>query len=83
MLIYLLIINAVGFLVMLIDKQKAKKNRWRIPEKTLFGVALIGGSAGCLLGMYAVRHKTKHKAFTIGMPVILIVQAFLLWYIMK
>lgn len=83
MLIYLLIINAVGFLVMLIDKQKAKKNRWRIPEKTLFGVALIGGSAGCLLGMYAVRHKTKHKSFTIGMPVILIVQAFLLWYIMK
>lgn len=83
MLIYLLIINAVGFLVMLIDKQKAKKNRWRIPEKTLFGVALIGGSAGCILGMYAVRHKTKHKSFTIGMPVILIVQAFLLWYIMK
>ena len=47
MLIYLLIINAVGFAVMLIDKQKAKKNRWRIPEKTLFGIALIGGSVGC------------------------------------
>lgn len=74
MLIYLLIINAVGFVVMLIDKRKAKKNRWRIPEKTLFGVALIGGSAGCLLGMYTVRHKTKHKSFTIGMPAILILQ---------
>jgi len=78
MLIYLLIINAVGFTVMLVDKHKAKKNRWRIPEKTLFGVALIGGSAGCILGMYTVRHKTKHKSFTIGMPAILIAQVVLL-----
>ena len=83
MLIYLLIINAVGFTVMLIDKHKAKKNRWRIPEKTLFGVALIGGSVGCILGMYTVRHKTKHKSFTIGMPAILIVQLLLAFLIMK
>ena len=78
MLIYLLIINALGFLIMLIDKNRARKKRWRIPEKTLFGVALIGGSVGCILGMYTVRHKTKHKSFTIGMPAILIVQAVLL-----
>lgn len=78
MLIYLLIINAVGFTVMLLDKHKAKKNRWRIPEKTLFGIALVGGSVGCILGMYTARHKTKHKTFTIGMPAILIVQAVLL-----
>lgn len=83
MLIYLLIINAVGFAVMLIDKQKAKKNRWRIPEKTLFGVALIGGSVGCIMGMYTVRHKTKHKSFIIGMPVILLAQAFLFWFLKK
>jgi uncharacterized membrane protein YsdA (DUF1294 family) len=83
MLIYLLIINAVGFAVMLIDKQKAKKNRWRIPEKTLFGVALIGGSVGCIMGMYIVRHKTKHKSFVIGMPVILLAQAFLFWFLKK
>ena len=83
MLIYLLIINAVGFAVMLIDKQKAKKNRWRIPEKTLFGIALIGGSVGCIMGMYTVRHKTKHKHFVIGMPVILLAQAFLFWFLKK
>ena len=70
-------------MVMLIDKHKAKKNRWRIPEKTLFGVALIGGSAGCILGMYTVRHKTKHKSFTIGMPIILIAQLLLAFLIMK
>lgn len=74
MLIYLCIVNAAGFLLMLLDKLKAKKNLWRIPEATLFTVAAIGGSLGCILGMYTVRHKTKHPKFTIGMPVILAIQ---------
>ena len=74
MLIYLCIINAAGFMLMLLDKWKAKKNLWRIPEATLFTVAVIGGSLGCILGMYTVRHKTKHLKFTIGMPLILAVQ---------
>ena len=74
MLIYLCIVNAAGFLLMLLDKLKAKKNLWRIPEATLFTVAAIGGSLGCILGMYTVRHKTKHPKFTIGMPLILSVQ---------
>lgn len=74
MLIYLCIFNAIGFLLMLVDKFKAKKNLWRIPEATLFTVAIIGGSLGCILGMYAVRHKTMHLKFTVGMPVILAVQ---------
>lgn len=74
MLIYLCIVNALGFLLMLADKLKAKKNLWRIPEATLFTVAVIGGSLGCILGMYTVRHKTKHLKFTIGMPLILAVQ---------
>lgn len=74
MLIYLCIVNAFGFLLMLADKLKAKKNLWRIPEATLFTVAVIGGSFGCILGMYTVRHKTKHLKFTIGMPLILAVQ---------
>jgi len=73
-LLYLLIINALGFLLMLVDKYKAKKNLWRIPEKTLFAAALLGGSIGSLLGMYAVRHKTQHKTFTLGMPLILALQ---------
>ena len=74
LLVYLLIINAVGFILMLVDKIKAKKNLWRIPEATLFQVAALGGSIGSLLGMYAVRHKTKHIKFILGMPLILAVQ---------
>ncbi len=74
LLLYLCIINAVGFLLMLIDKQKAKKRQWRIPEKTLIGVAIIGGSIGSLLGMYTFRHKTRHVKFTAGIPAILILQ---------
>lgn len=76
-LLYLLIINASGFLLMLIDKRKAKHNRWRIPEATLMGVAVLGGSIGSLLGMYTVRHKTQHLKFTVGIPVILVAQIFL------
>ena len=72
--LYLLIINAAGFVLMLIDKWKAKKNRWRIPEATLMTVAALGGSIGSLLGMYTVRHKTQHLKFTLGIPVILAVQ---------
>lgn len=74
MLIYLCIINALGFMLMLLDKRKAKKNLWRIPEATLFAVAVLGGSLGSLLGMYTVRHKTRHLKFTVGMPLILAVQ---------
>ena len=72
--LYLLIINAAGFLLMLIDKVKAKKNLWRIPEKTLFLTAIFGGSIGSLAGMYLFRHKTQHPTFTLGMPLILAVQ---------
>lgn len=73
-LLYLLLINAAGFLLMLVDKLKAKKNLWRIPEKTLFLVAALGGSVGSLLGMHLVRHKTQHLTFTLGMPLILALQ---------
>lgn len=75
--IYLLSINALGFLLMLIDKQKARKKKWRIPEATLMGVAALGGSIGALIGMYTFRHKTLHKKFTIGIPAILIAQLLL------
>ena len=73
-LAYLLLINAAAFLLMLADKRKAKKNRWRIPERTLIGSAVLGGSVGALLGMYAFRHKTRHLKFTLGVPAILIAQ---------
>lgn len=71
---YLLLINALGWLIMLADKRKARKNQWRISEGTLVAVAMLGGSLGILLGMYTWRHKTKHAKFTVGIPVILAVQ---------
>ena len=63
--IYLSLINALALLLMLADKHKAKKKLWRIPEATLMTVAALGGSVGSLLGMYTVRHKTKHPKFTV------------------
>lgn len=77
LLLYLLIINALGLLLMLADKRKAQKNLWRIPERTLMTVAALGGSLGCLIGMYAFRHKTRHRKFVIGVPVLLILQLLL------
>ena len=73
-LLYLLLINAAGCLLMLEDKLLAKKKKWRIPEAVLVGVALTGGSAGVLLGMHLFRHKTRHIKFVIGVPVIFTVQ---------
>lgn len=81
-LAYLLIVNAVAFLLMLIDKIKAKKNRWRIKESTLMLWAAIGGSIGALAGMYTFRHKTLHRKFTIGIPAILILQIAAVIYIL-
>lgn len=78
--LYLLLINAAAFLLMLADKWKARKNRWRIPESTLMLTAVFGGSIGALAGMYAFRHKTRHPKFTLGIPAILLLQIVLaLW----
>lgn len=74
LLIYLLLINLTGFFAMFLDKQKAKKGKWRISEKTLFLFAFLGGSLGTTLGMNTFRHKTKHWYFKFGMPLILILQ---------
>ncbi len=81
LLIYLLLINAVGFLIMLADKQKARKKLWRIPEATLMTVALIGGSLGSLIGMRVCHHKTQKPKFYLGIPAILVLQAaFAFWF---
>ena len=74
---YLLIINALGFLLMLVDKWKAQKNRWRVRESTLLLIAALGGSVGSLAGMYLFRHKTLHLKFTLGIPLILAGQCFI------
>lgn len=73
--LYLLAVNIITFIVFGIDKQRAKNQEWRISEATLIGLAVIGGSVGALLGMRFFRHKTKHKKFTVGIPVILMIQA--------
>lgn len=80
--IYLLIINAIAFCLMLIDKYKARKNLWRIPEATLISTALLGGSIGALIGMHTVRHKTRHIKFTVGIPLILLAQIALAQFLL-
>ena len=75
---YLIATNLIGFALMGIDKYKAKKRAFRLPEATLFIVAIIGGSIGSIIGMYAFRHKTRHWYFVYGMPAILILQILLI-----
>lgn len=72
--IYIVFTNILLFTLMAIDKQKAKLRQWRISEKTLLILALIGGSIGGILGMYTFRHKTKHLKFTLGFPAIILLQ---------
>ena len=84
--IYLLVVNLWAFALMGIDKRRAKKDVWRVKEKTLFLPVLLGGGVGGILGMKMFRHKTKHWYFRFGFPAILILElagvAFLFWYFM-
>ncbi len=80
-LLYFAVINVAGFLSMAVDKSKARRNKWRIPEATLFLFAIFGGSLGCLLGMRIFRHKTQKPKFYIGIPIILGIQVLLIvWF---
>lgn len=72
--IYLVLVNLWAFALMGIDKKRAREHAWRIPERTLFLSAILGGSIGAIAGMQLFRHKTKHWYFQIGMPAILLVQ---------
>ncbi|MGL4741585.1 MAG: DUF1294 domain-containing protein [Sarcina sp.] len=78
---YLLIINLVSFILMYVDKVKAIKHQWRIKESTLLGFAICGGCIGSFLGMQIFRHKTKHPKFYIGIPVIMIIEIILSFYL--
>ena len=75
---YLLIVNIVAFFLMGIDKKKAQTGAWRIPEKTLFLSAILGGGVGAIAGMQLFRHKTRHRSCVIGMPLILLAWVILL-----
>ena len=78
---YLVIINAAALLFMLVDKVKAKRTLWRIPERTLLSLCALGGSLGGLLGMKLFRHKTLHLRFSIGIPVMLAVHVVILVFL--
>lgn len=81
-IIYLIVINLIGFYMMWSDKRRAKWGKWRIPEQTLFIVTALGGGIGTIAGMYTFRHKTKKLKFTIGLPTILILEIILAVYLM-
>lgn len=76
--IYILIINLIGFLFMYIDKKRAINHQFRISENTLLLLSILGGSIGSFIGMYKFRHKTKKKKFTVGIPLIFIIESFLI-----
>ena len=80
-IIYLVIINLIGFYMMWSDKTKAKKGAWRIPEQTLFVVTALGGGIGTIAGMYTFRHKTQKLGFVIGFPLITILEIVaVIWF---
>ena len=79
-IIYFISINIFGFFIMWLDKQKAKKGRWRIPEKTLFLITALGGGIGTIAGMYTFRHKTQKVACVIGFPLITILEIIAIIY---
>lgn len=79
-IIYLISINIIGFFIMWLDKRKAIKGSWRIPEKTLFIITAIGGGIGTTAGMFVFRHKTKKLNFLIGLPLITILEIILMIY---
>ena len=83
--IYLVAVNLIGFFVMWLDKRKAKKGTWRIPEKTLFVITALGGGIGTIAGMYIFRHKTQKLAFVVGLPFITIIEIVLgiYWIFLK
>lgn len=80
---YFIFMNILGFIIMYIDKSKAKKHKWRIKETTLFYIAILGGALGSILGMKVFHHKTKHKTFTIGMPLIFFIHCLIIYIFIK
>lgn len=81
--LYLIIVNLIGFTLMGVDKYKASHHKWRIPEKILFLVAIIGGGVGSYAGMMNFRHKTKHASFMYGIPAIIIVHIAIAGYLSR
>ncbi|MNH36496.1 DUF1294 domain-containing protein [Paenibacillus sp.] len=82
-MLWFVVINIIGYVVMSEDKNKARKRRERVPEKTLFLLAAMGGALGVLIAMYRKRHKTRHMSFRIGIPLLLLLNIFLYSYFLR
>ncbi|MFE4713187.1 MULTISPECIES: DUF1294 domain-containing protein [Bacillales] len=82
-MVWFVVINVIGYVVMSEDKNKARKRRDRVPEKTLFLLAAMGGALGVLIAMYRKRHKTRHLSFRIGIPLLLLLNALLYSYFLR
>lgn len=82
-LFYIGFANLLGFVLMGMDKKKARENKWRIPERTLWGVAILGGAIGSYMGMRVFRHKTKHTSFKVGMPLLILAHLGLAYFFMS
>ena len=81
--LYLLFINVAAFAAMFADKRRAVQRRWRVPERTLFFLAFIGGAAGALLGMFIFRHKTRHLSFRVLLPLFLLLNLICVFFLWK
>lgn len=73
-IIYAILINIIGLLLMKTDKKRARQRKWRISEATIWTISFIGGSLGALIGMFSFRHKTKHLSFRVGLPLLVLAQ---------
>lgn len=80
-LLYILVVNILTYILMWLDKQKARKNQYRIPERTFFLLSILGGAVGTLIGMRTFRHKTKHPRFTVGIPILIVLNIVLFSYL--
>ncbi|MGU3473172.1 DUF1294 domain-containing protein [Paenibacillus sp. D51F] len=83
LIVYLALVNLIGFVMMAIDKSQARNGGRRVPEKRLFVFAALGGALGSWIGMRAYRHKTKHMTFVVGMPALLVLNAACVYYLAK
>ena len=83
LLFYLVVINLISIIVTISDKNRSKKNKWRVKEKTLFTLAILGGSVSMYITMRIIRHKTKHLSFMLGIPVIIVLQLLLAYFIWR
>lgn len=83
LLFYLVVINLISIIVTISDKSRSKKNKWRVKEKTLFTLAILGGSVSMYITMRIIRHKTKHLSFMLGIPVIIVLQLLLAYFIWR